>query len=178
MEHDRPVDRSGLSQTYVDARSRLLYSLATIWPSLGRDLVDGDISGYATLGWFAFNPTYAARPDNTGLALFRYVAHTELSVWHDHFSVGVDGTFFSDRKRENPVGPTELDMTYEIIGRRDPFEVHVAYERDMPVDRTGLVQSFLYALLVYDFDLQNDAPQPLSPSSPGVPSCPPSRRSS
>ena len=160
VEHDRPVDRGGFTQTYIDARSRLLYSLAKIWPSLGRDLVDGDIAGYATLGWFAFNPTYAARPDNTGLALLRYVAHTELSVWHDHWSVGLDGTFFTDR-HESPVAPTELDLTYEAIGRLDPWEVHVAYERDMPIDRSGLVQSFLYMLIVYDFDLQKDVLQPL-----------------
>jgi hypothetical protein len=161
VEHDRPVDRGTFTQTYVDARARLLYSLATIWPSLRRDLADGDISGYATLGWFAFNPTYAARPDNTGLALFRYVGHTELSVWHDHWSVGLDGTFFTDRRRDNPVAPTEIDLTYEVIGRKDPIEVHLAYERDMPIDRTGLVQSFVYALLVYAFDMRTGAPQPL-----------------
>lgn len=161
VEHDRPVDRHGLTQTYVDARARLLYSLADVWPSLGRDLSDGDISGYVTLGWFAFNPTYAARPDNTGLALFRYVGHTELSVWHDHWSVGLDGTFFTDRRRADPVAPSEVDLTYEVIGRRDPFELHLAYERDMPIDRTGLVQSFVYALFVYEFDMKQEPLQPL-----------------
>lgn len=169
VEHDRPVDRGGLTQTYVDARARLLYSLADIWPSLRRDLSDGDISGYATLGWFAFNPTYAARPDNTGLALFRYVGHTELSVWHDHWSVGLDGTFFTDRRRENPVGPSELDLTYEVIARRDPFELHLAYERDMPIDSTGLVQSFVYALFVFEFDMEEQVLRPLE-SRGGIPS--------
>jgi hypothetical protein len=82
VEHDRPVDRGGFTQSYADVRGRYLYSLAKIWPSLARDLVDGDINGYLTLGWFAFNPTYASRPDNSGIALFRYVAHTEFSVWH------------------------------------------------------------------------------------------------
>jgi hypothetical protein len=37
------------------------------------------------------------------------------------------------------------------------MEVHLAYERDMPVDQGGLVQSFLYALLVYNFDLKHAA---------------------
>ena len=158
VEHDRPVDRETLTQTlYVDARARLLYSLARAFPSLAHALVDGDISGYATLGWFAFNPTYAARPDNTGVALFRYVGHTELSVWHDHLSLGLDGTFFTDRRASNPVAPSELDHTYEVIGRRAPFEMHLAYERDMPVDRGGLVQSFVYLLLVYDFDFKRGA---------------------
>lgn len=161
VEDDRPVDRGGFTQTYADLRARLLYSLAKVWPSLGRDLADGDVSGWATLGWFAVNPSYAARPDNSGLALLRYAAHAELSVWKDHVSLGLDGTMFTDRGRKNPVAPTELDATYEIIGRSDPFEVHLAYERDMPVDRSGLVQSFVYVLLVYDFDLRHDVLDPL-----------------
>ena len=119
------------------------------------------MSGYATLGWFALNPSYAARPDNSGLALFRYVGHAELSVWHDHVSIGLDGTFFTDRRASDVVAPSELDVTYEIIGRSDPFELHLAYERDMPIARSGLVQSFAYALLVYDFDLKRDVVQPL-----------------
>lgn len=170
VEHDRPIDRGTFSQTYVDARARYLYSLASVWPKLGHDLVDGDISGYLTLGWFAFNPTYAARPDNSGLALFRYAAHTELSIVHDYFSIGLDGTFFSDRQASNPVAPTELDLTYEIIGRVEPFELHLAYERDMPIDRPGLVQSFVYALFVYGFDMKRARVEPLAtrtvPASP------------
>ncbi len=161
VEHDRPVDRAGFTQTYADVRARLLYSLANAIPSLKRDLVDGDISGFATLGWFAVNPTYAARPDNTGLALFRYAMHGELSVWHDHLSLGLDTTFFSDRRASSVLAPSELDVTYEIIGRKDPFEVHLAYERDMPIDRGGLVQSFVYALFVYSFDLKKAETQPL-----------------
>ena len=161
VEHDRPIDRAGFSQTYADVRARLLYSLAAIWPSLGRDLVDGDVSGYATAGWFAINPTYAARPDNTGLALFRYVAHTELSVWKRHVALGTDGTFFTDR-RTKVASPSELDVTYEMIGRADPFEFHLAYERDMPLDHGGLVQSFIYALFVYSFDVKKDLLAPTS----------------
>jgi len=161
VEHDRPVDHGVLTQTYVDARARLLYSLAKVSRSLARDLIDGDLSGYTTLGWFAYNPTYAARPDNTGLALFRYVGHMELSVWHDHWSVGLDGTFFTDRHASNPIAPSELDVTYEVIARKAPFEAHLAYERDMPIDRSGLVQSFVYLLLVYGFDLKETTPEPL-----------------
>lgn len=160
IENDRPIDQGTFTQTYIDARARLLYSLAKIWPSLGHDLVDGDISGHVTLGWFAFNPTYAARPDNTGLALLRYVFHSELSVARDHLSLGLDTTFFSDR-RTNAVRPSELDFTYEIIGRVEPWELHLAYERDMPVDRGGLVQSFVYMLLVYGFDFKREVPRPL-----------------
>ena len=164
VEHDRPVDRGRYTQTYVDARARLLYSAAALSPSLADRLVDGDVSGYATLGWFAYNPTYAARPDNTGKALFRYAVHSELAVWHRHLAVGMDGTFFSDRTASNPVAPSELDITPELIARRDPFEVHLAYERDMPIDRGGRVQSLLYVVVAYGFDF-HDALHP-APAHP------------
>ncbi len=170
VEHDRPIDRGSFTQTYVDVRARYLYSLAQLMPKLGHDLSEGDISGYFTLGWFALNPTYAARPDNSGLALFRYAAHTELSVAKDIVSIGLDGTFFSDRRAKNPLAPTEIDLTYEIIGRIEPFELHLAYERDMPIDRSGLVQSFVYALFVYGFDMKRSRVAPLEsrtmPASP------------
>lgn len=155
VEHDRPVDQGSYSQTYVDARARLLYSAAALSPSLADSLVDGDLSGYATLGWFAYNPTYAARPDNSGKALFRYVAHSELSLWHRHLAVGMDTTFFSDRTASNPLAPSELDITPEFIVRRDPFEVHLAYERDMPIDRGGRLQSLLYVVVAYGFDFHD-----------------------
>lgn len=160
VEHDRPVDRGGFTQTYADVRARALYSLADVVPGLRRDLIDGDISGYFGLGWFLLNPTYAARPDNTGSALFRYSGHTELSVWKDRISVGFDATFFTDR-RTNALAPSELDATYEIIGHVGRYEVHVAYERDMPIDRGGKVQDFVYALFVVGFDLIHDAEKPV-----------------
>ena len=162
VEHDRPVDH-GFTQSYVDARARYLYSLAKVWPGLGRALVDGDINGFATLGWFAYNPTYAARPDNTGIALLRYAGHVELSVWHDYLSLGVDATMFTDRRATDPVSPTELDFTYDVIGHVAPWEVHLAYDRDMPLDTRSLVQDFVYVLLVYDFDLKRPAVAPLEP---------------
>ena len=160
IEHDRPVDEGSFTQTYVDARARYLYSLAKVFPGLGRALQDGDVSGALTLGWFAYNPTYAARPDNTGLALFRYGARAEVSVLDDLLSFGLDATFFTDRQR-NVVRPSELDLTPELIGHLPPFELHLAYERDMPIDRSGLVQQFVYLLGVWGFDLTKPATKPL-----------------
>jgi hypothetical protein len=61
---------------------------------------------------------------------------------------------FTDRKSDHPVSPSELDLTYEIIGRLEPLELHVAYERDMPLDKGNFVQTFLYALFVYPFDIK------------------------
>ena len=189
FEHDRPLDRGGYdnqpdtggyakpplapppgpvvaqSQTYVDARARYLYSVAAIAPSVGRALGDGDISGWLTLGWFAYNPssngTYFARPDNSGRALLRYAAHIELSVWGDRVSFGLDGTMFTDSRASNVVNPSELDFTPELIARYTPWELHLAYERDMPLDQGGLVQQFIYVLAALEFDLVHDKPQPL-----------------
>ena len=163
----RPNGESTFYQAYADLRARYLYSLADASPKLKRDLVDGDISGFFTLGWFTINPSYAARPDNSGSALFRYGYHGELSVWHDRFSVGLDLTMFTDRRAKNPVGPTELDLAYEAIVHLSPFEVHVAYERDMPLDQGGLTQSFVYTLLVWNFDFAR-APGPLESRVPIV----------
>jgi hypothetical protein len=168
VEHDRTLDATAeelaippSTQTYLDTRLRYLYSLAAVWPKLGEALGNGNVSGWLTFGWFTVNPTYAARPDNTGNALFRYAAHAELSVVDDHLSVGVDGVMFTDRGNKNFVGPTELDFTPEIIGRAPPIELHVAYERDMPIDRGGLVQHFVYILAGYEFDLVHAATAPL-----------------
>ncbi len=170
VEHDRPIDTGTFTQTYVDARARYLYSLAALWPRLADTLHKGDIAGWATLGVFAINPTYAARPDNTGLALFRYALHTELSTFDDLLSLGLDATLFTDRQSAIVVAPSEIDFTAEIILHKWDFELHLAYERDMPIDRPGLVQQFAYVLAVWSFDLKSLRPKPFShrnvPASP------------
>ena len=155
VEHDRPVDMGTFTQTYVDLRARYLYSVAKIAPAVADALHNGDINGWVTLGGFLFNPTYAARPDNSGKALFRYALHVELSTFDDLFSLGLDATMFTDRTSAVVVRPSELDFTVDLIFHKGPFEVHLAYERDMPVDGDGLVQQFVYLLGVWSFDLKN-----------------------
>jgi hypothetical protein len=159
------------AQRYVDARARLLYALGGAAPRLKSALREGDISGFFTLGFFAWNPSYAARPDNSGKALLRYGAHSELSVFGDRLSAALDGAVFTDR-HGNAVRPSELDLTPEIIGHLDPFEVHLAYERDLPLDRRGLTQSFVYLLGVWSFDTARapaSAPAPADPAPPSPP---------
>lgn len=160
VEHDRPIDMGTFTQTYVDARARYLFSVARLAPKVGDALVEGDVSGWLTLGGFLFNPSYAARPDNTGLALLRYAAHVELSVFHDLFSFAVDTTLFTDRQ-VHALAPSELDLTLDLIFHKAPFEVHLAYERDMPIDRVGLVQQFVYLLAIWNFDLRSVITRPL-----------------
>ncbi|MGZ3419476.1 MAG: hypothetical protein ACXVEE_16500 [Polyangiales bacterium] len=172
-ESDGTCNHGGLcSQSYVDVRARYLYSLATAIPSVASALQHGDVSGWFTLGWFAYNPSYAARPDNSGLALLRYGAHVELSVFDDVFSIGFDATMFTDRKT-NAVKPTELDYTPELIFHHDGYEVHLAYEQDVPldhdseasleipIDKRGVRQRFVYVLGVWNFDLVKPAVRPL-----------------
>lgn len=157
-EFDLTLDHGGYDappasgkQKYGDVRARYLYSIAAIAPGIAPALRGGDVRGNFTLGWFAVNNTYFARPDNTGLALFRYGAHVEISTWDDHLALGLDAVLFTDKRAENVVRPSELDFTPEIIGRFSRYEVHLAYERDMPVDRGGLIQQFVYLLAAVSF---------------------------
>ncbi|MBI2389646.1 MAG: hypothetical protein HYV09_08620 [Deltaproteobacteria bacterium] len=153
FQHERPVDRGTFSQTFVDTRARLLYSVAELAPSLTDALGGGDISGWLTLGWFTINRTFLARPDNTGLAFLRYAANARVSFWQKRLSFAIDASMFTDRRSNAWLRPSELDLTPEIVVRAEPFEVHLAYERDMPVDRRGLVQHFVYLLAVWEFAL-------------------------
>jgi hypothetical protein len=175
VESDRNLDRGSYSQSYVDARARYLFSLADEIPELGPAL-DGNITGHGTVGVFMVNPTYAARPDNSGLALLRYALHGEVSFLGSHAAVGVDATMFTDRQH-NPVTPSELDLTPELIGRLEPFEAHLAYERDMPIAEPAAeaathsphVQHFVYMLLSWSFDaFPRDEPKAAPPANPTV----------
>jgi len=152
IEHDRPVGRDSSAQTYADVRARYLYSVAQYAPGLKSALANGDISGWATFGWFAYNPSYFARPDNTGRALFRYAVHSEISAFDQLIAVGLDATFFTDRYGDNVMKPTELDITPEIVVHIADFDIHLAYETDMPLGRDGLLQRFVYLLGSWSFD--------------------------
>jgi hypothetical protein len=144
-----PVDRAGKTQSYVDARTRWLYSIGGFAPGIKDALAGGDISGAVTLGWFAVNPSYAARPDNTGRALFRYGVRVSVS-YTERFFLAFDATFFTDR-RENAVVPSECDITPELGAQIiEGLTAHLAYERDMPLDRDGLAQHFILLFLTWD----------------------------
>ena len=64
----------------------------------------------------------------------------------DHLALGLDAILFTDKLASNKFRPSELDFTPELIGRFSRYEVHLAYERDMPVDQGGLMQQFIYLL--------------------------------
>jgi hypothetical protein len=146
------VRLTGCEQVYGDARTRWLVDFADLVPGLSSALGGGGLAGAATLGWFAVNPSYAARPDNSGRAFLRYALHLTLH-YTERFFVGLDATFFTDR-RTNVIAPSELDFTPELgVTVIDGLDVHLAYERDMPVDQGGRVQQFVMLFITWDFTL-------------------------
>jgi hypothetical protein len=151
-EGDFSVDRGTKTQSYIDARARYLLALGSFVPALKDGLAGGDITGAATLGWFAYNPSYAARPDNTGLALLRYGLHVAVS-YTPRFFFAFDAAFFTDRK-DNALKPSECDITPELGANLiDGLVLHLAYERDMTLAPHGLIQHFLLVFLSWDFSL-------------------------
>ena len=157
-EMDAPVDAGNLHQWYIDARARYLYSVGSVAPSVGRALRNGDISGWFTLGGFLYNPSFPARPDNSGISLMRYQGHVEVSLFGDFVSARLDTDWFTDGHAANVLRPTELDITPEIVFEVEPLEFHVALESDMPLDRGGFTQSFAYVTLKYEFDSRETSP--------------------
>src|SRR6185295_14360173 len=139
--------------------ARYIFSAASWFPGLARALADGDLSGWLTLGWFAYNPSYAARPDNSGRALLRYAVHLGVSFWRQRLALVADGTMFTSNGDNEPAGapavspirPTELDTTLELVLRLDPYDLHLGFERDMPLDRGGLVQQMLMVSAGWSF---------------------------
>jgi len=148
-EADMGVDRPTLTQGYLDVRSRYLLQSDDFGERRPSWLVHNHFSSATTLGVFAWNPSYAARPDNTGLALLRYAQR--LGYRHGWFDIGVDFTFFTDREAA-AFAPSELDLSVDLGGTFGAFGVRLAYERDMPIDRGGLVQHFAFGYVTFAFD--------------------------
>jgi hypothetical protein len=142
VERDSPIDKGRYSQAYGDARARLLYALTPECPCLKDTLRTGTWSGAVTLGWFFWNPSYAARPDNSGLALFRYGLSSALELANGWLTLGGDVTSFTDRRGAWLV-PTEVDASVMLASHLGDVAFALGYERDMPVDRDTLVQQLL-----------------------------------
>ena len=56
-------------------------------------------SGYFLAAAFMKNPTFAARPDNTGLVGLRHMLHLETDLYRQYLTFYMDQNFFSDRTR-------------------------------------------------------------------------------
>lgn len=151
-ERDAPLDRNGTIQAYAD-------TLVTYRPADARSLSwwrsafpDQNLTVYAGGGWLFHNQTYFARPDNSGRALFRYVAHADLDLYRNRVVLFVDGNFFTDRNAANVLQPSEFDLVMGLAVRYHEVELALIHERDIPLDRGGLVQQYVALQLRYEFE--------------------------
>lgn len=151
-EIDSPADRPGMSQSYVDAHARWYWDLGAAWPALREKLPRQNVYGFFTIAGFLFNETYAARPDLSGLALLRAVAHVEIDLYRPYVTLSVDLNFFTDRQVNYGLVPSELDTTVGVVVHLGDFDIAVMAENDRPIDRGGLQQSYVSTILSYRFD--------------------------
>ena len=66
------------------------------------------VRGYLLSGAFMSNPSFAARPDNSGLVGLRHMIHLETDLYKENLQFYTDQNFFSDRQ----AGVANLDDTF------------------------------------------------------------------
>ena len=91
---------------------------------------------------FVQNTSFRARPDNTGITKYRYLGHLEVQPHWSPVGLVVDTNFFTDRKQRNEFRPSEWDQALGLVYRYQQWAALLRYERDMPIDKSGLVQAF------------------------------------
>ena len=153
-ERDAPLDKSGIIQAYADT---LVTSRFQAIQDLGwwrGTFPNQNLTAYAGAGWLFHNSNYFARPDNTGRALFRYVAHADLDLYKNRVVLYGDMNFFTDREAGNTLNPTELDWILGLALRlREDMELSLYREQDLSLDKPGLVQKYVAVQLRYAFDV-------------------------
>ncbi|MEI8014601.1 MAG: hypothetical protein WCH20_07140 [Nitrospira sp.] len=153
-ERDAPLDKSGLVQAYADTLLTSRFQARQDFSWWQRTFPNQNLTAYAGAGWLFHNSSYFARPDNTGRALFRYVAHADLDLYKNMVVLYGDVNFFTDREASNKLNPTELDWIIGLALRfRDDMELSVYQEQDQPLDKPGLVQKYTAVQLRYSFDV-------------------------
>ena len=156
-ERDAPLDRRGLKQVYADAlvTARFQASQDSTW--WRQTFPHQNLTAYAGAGWLFHNSQYFARPNNTGRALFRYVAHADLDVYKNKVVLYGDMNFFTDREASNTLNPSELDWIVGIAVRWQDMELAFYREEDRPLDQSGLVQKYFAVQLRFAFDVSKGA---------------------
>ena len=152
-ERDTPIDRKGLTQAYADGLVTAKFQAVQDFPAWRRLLPNQNLTAYAGAGWLFHNTNYFARPDNTGRALFRYVAHADLDLYKNKVVLYGDVNMFTDRQADNQVNPTELDWIVGLAVRWRTSEVAFYVEQDQPLDRPGLVQKYVAVQYRMSFDV-------------------------
>lgn len=131
-ERDMPIDKSGLVQAYGE--------LEGLWHQ--DNLLVKQSESYAGLGWLFSTQNYFARPNNTGRALLRYVAHYEAPILGNWVWLIGDANFLTDRREPNPFAPSELDWIVGAAFRWQNWEVMAFQETDQAIDKGGLTQKY------------------------------------
>jgi hypothetical protein len=153
-ERDAPLDKSGIIQAYADTLLTSRFQAIQDFSWWQRIFPNQNLTAYAGAGWLFHNSNYFARPDNTGSALFRYVAHADLDLYKNRVVLYGDMNFFTDREAGNKLNPSELDWIIGLALRfRDDMEVSVYREQDQPLDKAGLVQKYVAVQFRYSFDV-------------------------
>ena len=155
-ERDSPFDRNGLAQAYGDGLVTAKFQAVQDFPAWRRLLPNQNFTAYAGVGWLFHNSNYFARPDNTGRALFRYVAHADLDLYRNKVVLYGDVNMFTDRQAGNQASPTELDWIVGLAVRWRESELAVYMEQDQPLDRAGLVQKYVAVQYRVSFDLSKE----------------------
>jgi hypothetical protein len=162
-ERDAPLDRSGIKQIYADALITARYQAGQESAWWRKTFPDQNLTAYAGPGWLFHNSNYFARPDNTGRALFRYVAHADLDLYRNRAVLYADVNMFTDREKGNKFTPTEIDWIVGLALRWQDYELSFYREEDRPVDRDSLVQKYYAVQLRMAFDMPKRALQSLNP---------------
>ena len=151
-ERDAPLDTSGIKQIYADTLITYRPTAMNTFDWWRARFPSQNLSTYAGAGWLFYNQNYFARPDNTGRALFRYVAHADLDLYKNKVVFFADTNFFTNRDSSNKLLPTELDLVIGLAFRYKDAELAVIHEQDMPLDQGGLVQRYTAIQLRYAFE--------------------------
>jgi hypothetical protein len=154
-ERDAPLDKSGLKQEYADILGTGNLHSAEDFSWWRKYFPHQNVNAYAGFGWLFHNSNYFARPDNTGRALFRYVAHADFDLYQNKVVLYGDTNFFTDRELSNKLKPTELDWIIGLAFRfKDDYEISVYREQDLSLDKPGtLVQEYWAVQLRFSFDV-------------------------
>lgn len=154
-ERDAPLDRSGIKQSYADVLVTGKFQAAEDLSWWHSRFPHQNINAYAGFGWLFHNSNYFARPDNTGKALFRYVAHMDADLYKNKVVLFGDFNLFTDRELNNKLQPTELDWILGVAFRfKDDYEISVYREEDRSLDKPGsLVQEYWAVQLRVAFDV-------------------------
>lgn len=152
-ERDAPIDRKGITQEYADGLITTKFQAVQDLPRWSKLFPNQNLTIYAGAGWLFHNKNYFARPDNTGRALFRYVAHADVDLYKNKVVLYGDVNLLTDRGASNQTNPTELDWIVGLALRWREMELAVYHEQDRPLDRPGLVQQYLAVQLRFSFDI-------------------------